>query len=204
MNTLKPYLKQENIDSDNIQTILTNYSHKDKVKIALYCAEDCFHLSPIKEFQTCIDLVKKWLEDETSVTVKELRIAADAYWAVNSAVNFAANAVAYAAANAAYAVTNAAAYSANAANATYWAADSFGENRKSKQEEYFSYARLFAYEDLDFPYKDFAKTFNLDNPTDLNIFLDFLTDNYPEAITYDREEYFKSKLPREYLKVIHQ
>ena len=200
MKTLKPQFKQENIDSDNI---LTNYSHKDKVKVALYCAEDCFHINPIEESKLCIDLIKKWLTDEKSVTKEELRTAADNAANAVATASYAANAAA-----ASYAIFVAAsATNAVAVNVTYAAANAsyaFGDNRESKLEEYRNYARLFAYEDLDFPYKDFAKTFNLDNPTDLNIFLDFLTDNYPEAITYPREEYFKSKLPREYLKVIYQ
>ena len=184
MKTLKKHLKQENIDSTNIKTILTDYSKRDCVKVALYCAEDCFHLNPTKESQTCIDLVKKWLEDETSVTVEELRTAA--YWVANADI--------------AAASYSAASYSA----AVYSASNAFGKDRESKLEEYRSYARLFAYEDLNFPYRKEAKTFNLDNETDLNIFLDFLTAHYPEAITYDREEYFTNKLAKEYLRVIYQ
>ena len=204
MKPLKPHLKQENVDSNNLYTILINYSKRDCVKVALYAAEDCFHINPTKESQLCIDLIKKWLTDEKSVSSEELRTAADAADAADAAANAAAYWAAYAAA---YAISAAAAADRAAywtARAAYWAVRSFGENRKSKLEEYLSYARLFAYEDLDFPYKDISKTFNLDNPTDLNIFLDFLTDNYPTAITYDREEYFKTKLAKEYLRVIYQ
>ena len=192
MKTLKKQFKQENIDSNNLRIILTNYSRKKCVKVALYAAEDCFHIKPSEENEICIDLVKKWL-NKTSVTKRELRTA---YAADSASIYYAAYA----------GVANStAAYAAD--SATYYAARSFGggpEKEESKYKEYCSYARLFAYQDPDFPHKDFAKTFNLDNPTDLNIFLDFLTDNYPEAITYPREEYFINKLAKEYLKVIYQ
>ena len=200
MKTLKKQFKQENVDSNDILTIITNYSHKDKVRIALYCAEDCFHHDPIKKSQTCIDLVKSWLKDKKTATEKELKIAAAAY---------VSNAVAAAVASAYYATA-----ATDAVDAAYWAECAFrkaaryfgynSEKEKSKREEYKNYARLFAYEDLSFPYENISKTFDLDNPTDLNIFLDFLTDHYPEAITYPREEYFTNKLAKEYLKVIYQ
>jgi hypothetical protein len=89
----------------------------------------------IPEAQTCIDLTRKWLEDQSSVSEEELcDIASDAsdtadylddctaaYYAVNAAGNAAE--AAYAASNYANAASNYA-YAANAAsNYAYYAAD---------------------------------------------------------------------------------
>jgi len=61
------------------------------------------------EAEICISLVRKWIEDDTSVSNEELRAA---YAAAYSAAN-----AAYAAADAAYYAADAAAAAANAANA---------------------------------------------------------------------------------------
>jgi len=96
----------------------------------------------LPEAQTCIDLTRKWLEDQSSVSNEELKAAADAAYAADAV---AANA-AYAAANAAYAAADAAdadyaayyaAYYADyaAANADYAAADAAGAAGKNKLDE---------------------------------------------------------------------
>lgn len=207
MKTLKKGMK--NIISNNFEKIIKKYSQRDCVKIALYCAEDCLHLTHFQEAKTCVDLIKKWLDDENSVTKKELKDSADIVQiaVVESNVDFdeecnyidAALAVHYAGL-AGYFPDD----PLDTVFASDYAATAFGKDKKSKLEEYRNYARLFAYEDLSFPHRDFAKTFNLDDNDDLNIFLDFLTDNYPTAITYEREEYFTKRLPREYLRILYQ
>ena len=205
MKTLKNGLKQENIDSNHVRKILTDYSHKDCVKVALYCAEDCSHFTVNKNDRRCIELVKKWLTGK-KIRNSKLDDAAYISWEHyganedNSSSNSNGSIV-----NCIWSITDIVNSRFYAANSFDWAVSSFSvELRGMKEKEYCFYARLFAYEDLSYPYKDFSKTFNLDNPTDLNIFLDFLTDNYPTAITYPREEYFKTKLAKEYLKVIYQ
>jgi len=86
-----------------------------------------------------VELLEKWLSDETSVSQEELRTTGNAAWAAAYAARAAANsarAAAYAAANAAayaaaysaayatvYATAYSAAYSANAANAAGYAAN---------------------------------------------------------------------------------
>jgi len=72
------------------------------------------------EAEICISLVRKWIEDDTSVSNEELRAAAYAAYAA-----YAADAAASAASNAAYAAAYAyvAADAANAAYAAYAAAD---------------------------------------------------------------------------------
>jgi len=95
--------------------------------------------------QNCIDLTRKWLEDQSSVSAVQLKEAANAaYAATYAAANAAANA-AYAAANAAYAAANAAAdtvfaahYAANAAgdaaaNAAINVANAAGKNKLNEQ-----------------------------------------------------------------------
>ena len=65
------------------------------------------------EAQTCIDLVYKWIKDQSSVSEEELRTAADATYAAYDA--YAAYAAAYAANAAAYAAAYATAFAADAA-----------------------------------------------------------------------------------------
>ena len=130
-----------------------------------------------------------------AISVAANAVATDSY-AISVAAS-AANAASVANASSDFVV------SAVHAAAYVYAYDQFF-NYEPKLEEYRNYARLFAYEDKSFPYRKQAKTFNLDNPTDLNIFLDFLTDHYPEALIYSREEYFKTKLAKEYLRIIYQ
>jgi len=80
----------------------------------------------LPEAQTCIDLVYKWIKDQSSVSNEELKAAADAaYYAVYAAADAAA-------ADAAYAAAADAAY-ANAAIAAYRAADAAGKNRLDEQ-----------------------------------------------------------------------
>ena len=85
----------------------------------------------LPEAKACIALTRKWLENHDSVSVEELRVAANAAYAAAAA---AANA-AYAAAYAAYAATHAA---DAAADAAYAAADAnvaariAGKNREAE------------------------------------------------------------------------
>jgi hypothetical protein len=75
------------------------------------------------EAQTCIDLVYKWIKDQSFVSEEELRTAADAtYAAYDAYAAYAAYAAAYATADAADAYAAAAAYGAYAAAAAAAAA----------------------------------------------------------------------------------
>ena len=107
------------------------------VKLALYCAEDCFQFNNEKTREParrCIALVRKWLRDPESVKKQELRFfepAAADNTAANNAWNAAVNAV-YAASGRAtndiYAYMNST-YASNVYIATYntirYAAESF-------------------------------------------------------------------------------
>jgi len=93
--------------------------------------------------QNCIDLIKKWVKDQSSVSFDQLKEAAAAAYAANDAYNAAAYAAAYTAAyyaayaahDAAYAAANAAYAAAYAAYAAAYAADAAYAAGKNKQEE---------------------------------------------------------------------
>jgi len=91
-----------------------------------------------QESEICISLVRKWIEDDTSVSNEELRVAAYADDAADAAADAAANAAYDAAVNAAYYADYAAAYYAanaaayHAANAAYHAAYAAGEDREKE------------------------------------------------------------------------
>jgi hypothetical protein len=78
----------------------------------------------LPEAQTCIDLTRKWLEDQSSVSNEELRTAAEAAdYAAYVAADYAAYVAADAADYAAYVAADYAAYvAADAADAAYAAA----------------------------------------------------------------------------------
>ena len=105
-------------------------SHKTLVHFAVEWADYAYQnyaKSQNPKVQNCIDLTRKWLQDQSSVSADQLKQAADAasaaYAAANAAAYAADNAAAYAAAYAAYAAANAAAYAADAAaDAAYAAA----------------------------------------------------------------------------------
>ena len=101
-------------------------SHKTLVHFAVESANYALqnyskNITP--KAQACIDLIKKWLEDSSSVSKEELKAAA--YAAAAYAAAAAADAAAYAADAA-----NAAAYAADAATA---AACSAGKNKLNEQ-----------------------------------------------------------------------
>ena len=87
-----------------------------------------------QEAEVCIALTRKWLENHDSVSVEELRVAANAAYAAAHAATTAATAAyaaAYAADAAAHAATTAA-YAADAANAARAAARAAGKNREAE------------------------------------------------------------------------
>ena len=100
------------------------------------------------EAEACIALTRKWLENHDSVSVEELRVAANAAYAAAHAATtaataayaaaYAADAAAHAATTAAYAAyavayaAAAAAYAADAANAARAAARAAGKNREAE------------------------------------------------------------------------
>ena len=116
-------------------------SHKTLVHFAVENANYA-HQTHSKEIlpeaQTCIDLIKKWIEDSSSVSNAELSAAADAAYAAANAANaanaayaaaYAANAAAYAA----YAADAAADAAANAAAYAAYAADAAGKSKLDEQ-----------------------------------------------------------------------
>jgi type IV secretory pathway VirB6-like protein len=106
-------------------TEFADYSLKNYVK------------KPIKEAEYCISLLRKWLDDPSSVSNEELKAAyaaayayADAYAAYAADAFYSANHAAYAAARAADAAA------ANAADAAADAAYAVANAAKSKEEEF--------------------------------------------------------------------
>ena len=97
-------------------------SHKALVFFAVEFADYAlknYAKKEIPEAEICLSIVRKWIEDDSSVSNEELRTAADAAYAADAdAAAYAADA---AAADAANAAANAA-YAAYAANAAYDAA----------------------------------------------------------------------------------
>jgi hypothetical protein len=119
------------------ETYLGIISHKT---LALFATEFAHYAlqnytkKKSQESEICIYLVRKWIEDNTSVSNEELMAAAaDAAYAAYAAL--AASNAAYVAANAANAA-NAAAYAAyaaaDAANAAYHAANAAGKDREKE------------------------------------------------------------------------
>jgi len=124
-------------------------SHKTLVHFAVEWADYAlqnYSKSQNPKVQNCIDLTRKWVQDQSSVSADQLKEAADAADAASDAANaahYAADA-AYAAADAAYAAdaasdaaynaANAAADAANAAaDAAYCAAGKSKLNEKNRQ-----------------------------------------------------------------------
>ncbi len=101
-------------------------SHKTLVHFAVefaHYALQNYTKKILPEAQTCIDLTRKWLQDQSSVSAVQLKqAAAYAAYAANAAYAVYAVYAANAAANAADAANaaNAAAYAANAAGINKW------------------------------------------------------------------------------------
>ena len=152
-------IKEDNFNYSNLKKWIEDYSHQDKVRFAIYCAELVIDIyesnNDSKAPRLAIDAAKAWVESPTEHNRKAAFAAADnaarvAYFAsANYAANYAADAAADAAANAAdYFAARAAAdaadasaYAANyAANYAAYAADASadasayasGDNIKSK------------------------------------------------------------------------
>jgi hypothetical protein len=110
-------------------------SHKTLVHFAVESADYAlqnYSKKILPEAQTCIDLTRKWLQDQSSVSADQLKQAANAAACAADAAHYAA---AYAAANAAEAAEAAydAADAAYAANAAYYAANAAGKNKLNEQ-----------------------------------------------------------------------
>jgi len=86
--------------------------------------------------EICISLVRKWIEDDTSVSNEELIAAYDAVYAADAAAYYAAYAAAYAAVDAAYAAVDAAYAAADAAadDAADAAADAAAAGKDREKE----------------------------------------------------------------------
>jgi hypothetical protein len=113
------------------ETYLGLISHKTLVLFAIEFAEYALQNYAKKkspEAEICIALVRKWIEDDTSVSNEELRAAANAAYTANAIY------AVYAAYDAAYA-TNAAAY--YAAYAAYAAADAAADAAGVDREKEF-------------------------------------------------------------------
>ena len=158
---------------------LKENNREELIKVAIYCLEDCEDLKGLEEYKVCMSMLRRWKE----VTKEEVDKCNPNDRAIFHAVKLIKGGSEYCASIVVY-------HCAQLSN-------QFSE----KYKEYHNYAKLFLYEDRNYHFKE---KFNLDNDDELNIFLDFLTDNYPTAITFKREEYFTKKLAREYLREIYQ
>jgi hypothetical protein len=110
-------------------------SHKTLVHFAIEWADYAlqnYSKKILPEAQNCIDLTRKWLQDQSFVSADQLKEAADAADAAADAA--AANTDADAAYVAAYAAADAAVYyAADAVYAAYYAADAAGKNKLNEQ-----------------------------------------------------------------------
>ena len=78
MKTLKKYVSEKSSKSSCFSEIIRYYKKEDLIKIALFCVEDCLHLSSSQQdIKDCIDIIKKWLKDPFSVKRKELKDVAN-------------------------------------------------------------------------------------------------------------------------------
>jgi hypothetical protein len=125
---------------NNKEILLGFISHKALVYIAAEAANyslQHYAKKKIPEAETCIDLAKKWIEDTSSVSNKEIKAAADDAGIAAYAAG-AANALHAAAAYAEYAYYTAAYYTAAYYTANYYtaaanaAADAAGVNREEE------------------------------------------------------------------------
>ena len=190
MITLKRKFKYKNIKSDSIFRITKKYSLKKLIKISLYCIEDCIHLTNSQHSKECYKLIKKW----KFAKKKHLKSYSKFLYNWHNS-GYVEDLLAT--------VLDMILEKSNYLLVVFHLAH-FADRKGFKYQEYFDVARLHAQEDPNYKFKKFAKTFDLDNDVDLNVFLDFLTDNYPDALTYSREEFLSNKFAREYLKVIYQ
>jgi len=131
---------------DKRETILSELSHKNKVRFALFCAKQVKHLIDSKEAIQAIDIVELFLEDKA--TTEECRKAANAIYAAaydtayTASAASAASAAAYTAA--AYTAFAAASYAASsAAYAAYTTAASTSTitNKDQLKQEQMDYLR---------------------------------------------------------------
>jgi len=113
-------------------------SHKTLVHFAVEWADYAlqnYSKSQNPKVQNCIDLTRKWVQDQSSVSADQLKEAADAADAASDAAN-AAHYAADAASDAAHYAAHYAAYATNAAaNAAYNAADTAAGKSKNKLNE---------------------------------------------------------------------
>jgi len=111
-------------------------SHKTLVYFAVewaHYAHQNYAKVQYPKVQNCIDLTRKWLQDQSSVSADQLKEAAYAANTAAYAAACAANAAYYAANAAAYAAADAADAAANAAINAAHAAHAAGENKLDEQ-----------------------------------------------------------------------
>jgi len=136
---------------DNRETILSELSHKNKVRFALFCAKQVKHLMNSKKATQAIDIVELFLEDKA--TAEECRKASTVTYA--SAAYTTSAAAAATAASASYAAHTATAVSASyAAHAAYIAINpnnndpNSGLNKDQLKQEQMDYLRALITSEL--------------------------------------------------------
>lgn len=142
---IKNEMTVENFNYSNVEECISDFSHVDKVRFGVYCAElvidiyEKYNLS--KAPRLAIEAAKKWIESTTEENKKacksdDARVAdADAALAASAAANAARAARTDAARAAAWAAARAARAAASTASAAAaWAADAASEAASSAGE----------------------------------------------------------------------
>ena len=136
-------IKEENFNYSNLNELIKDYSHQDKVRFAIYCAELVIDIyeskNDSKEFRSAIEAAKAWVESPTEHNRKAALDAAVRASAAREASPIVSDNAAASATNAAHAAAFAAAFADNYANSAAFAAaaavsaaEAGGENVKSK------------------------------------------------------------------------
>ena len=74
-------IKEENFNYSNLNELIKDYNHQDKVRFAIYCAELVIDIyeskNDSKEFRSAIEAAKAWVESPTEHNRKAAFAAAD-------------------------------------------------------------------------------------------------------------------------------
>ena len=130
-------IKEENFNYSNLNELIKDYNHQDKVRFAIYCAELVIDIyeskNDSKEFRSAIEASKAWVESPTEHNRKAALDAAVRASAAREASPIVSDNAAASATHAAHAAAFAAAFADNyAAYAAVNAACAGGDNIKSK------------------------------------------------------------------------
>lgn len=176
---------------DTLTRIVSHLNKEQKVRFALYCANDCKDLIRNENARECIRMVERWLLNKREIdreTMENLDME------IHNDFNYADSAAQYAAMSVGndtfppFAATDAAAAIAKITSFDS-EVDGVYPKRDEKMQEYINYAlALGGFVDKTWnnmqQHHSFVKTLDFDKEMDVMVFLDYLSDYYPDG-NYD-------------------